>query len=358
MKFVIFIGFLSRLCKSNVCCSQSTSPICVSDYPCISVFQENNIKNIYTSFIDYTNNYNKSFSSIEEFSHRLKIYAKNIHYLKENQIDIGEHNKFTDMTSEEFKNYHKLNIKSKPQRKYCNYHTRTYNPIPDHFDWRVFGVVADVKDQGQCGSCWTFSTVASIESANAIKNNKLTILSEQNLVDCVKGDVIGDEDKCCNGCSGGLMDNAFDYLIKKQDGGIDTEDSYPYLGKNSKCEFNVNNVGARILNWTDIPIGDENSMLDAIANVGVLSVALDASKQWQLYNGGILKPREYLGCSSDPGRADHGVAIVGYGSENGEDYWIIRNSWSKNWGENGYLRLIRGINACGVANYASYPIIV
>jgi len=219
--------------------------------------------------------------------------------------------------------------------------------------------VAAVKNQGSCGSCWTFSTVASIESAHAIKTGNLVTLSEQNLVDCVKDDKLpGDDDSCCDGCNGGLMDNAFDYLIQKQAGGIDTEDSYAYKGTDGKCAYSSANVGAKISNWTDVTVGDETALADAVANHGVVSIALDASRQWQTYSGGILSPRKILGCSSDPNKADHGVAIVGYGtdSDSGKDYWIIRNSWADSWGEDGYVRLERGINACGVANFASYPI--
>ena len=160
-----------------------------------------------------------------------------------------------------------------------------------------------------------------------------------------------------DGCDGGLMDNAFDYIINKQKGGIDTEEAYPYRGEDEKCEFESSEDGAKISNWTDVPSGDEDALLDALATVGPVSVALDASRQWQTYAGGVLTPRKWLGgCSSDPSKADHGVAVVGYGTDpTSGDYWIVRNSWGSAWGEDGYVRLKRGVNACGVANFASYP---
>ena len=153
------------------------------------------------------------------------------------------------------------------------------------------------------------------------------------------------------------MDNAFDYIINKQKGGIDTEASYPYRGEDEKCAFESSEDGAKIANWTDVPSGDEDALLDALATVGPVSVALDASRQWQTYAGGVLAPRKWLGgCSSDPSKADHGVAVVGYGTDpTSGDYWIVRNSWGSAWGEDGYVRLKRGVNACGVANFASYP---
>jgi hypothetical protein len=168
------------------------------------------------------------------------------------------------------------------------------------------------------------------------------------------------------GCKGGLMDDAFDYLVLKQGGAIDTEAAYPYTGRAGTCVYKPNSwtsdswaktaapyrSGASIGGWTDVPAGDEAALLDAVATVGPVSIAVDASIGWQLYFGGIMRP---LLCSSDPKKMDHGVAIVGFGTEGGEDYWIVRNSWGAHWGEKGYARIIRGKNACGLANSASYP---
>ena len=148
------------------------------------------------------------------------------------------------------------------------------------------------------------------------------------------------------------MDDAFSYMIKSQSGGIDTEAAYPYRGVAGSCSYDTSKDGAHIGGWTDIPQGDEAALMDAVATVGPVSIAVDAAIGWQLYFGGIMHP---VLCSSNPAKMDHGVAIVGYGTDNGKDYWIIRNSWGSGWGEKGYARIVRGKNACGLANAASYP---
>ena len=220
-------------------------------------------------------------------------------------------------------------------------------------DWRAHGLVSEVKNQGACGSCWAFSTVVSIEGQHAKRTGQLVSLSEQNLVDCVKGEKLpGDDSTCCMGCKGGLMNDAFQYLIDHQKGGIDTEASYGYTGRGGTCSFDASDDGSKITGWTAIPPGDEDALLDAVATVGPVSIGVDASIGWQLYFGGIMHPTL---CSSNPKKMDHGVAIVGYGTEKGKDYWIIRNSWGSSWGEHGYSRIVRGQNACGLANAASYP---
>jgi len=225
--------------------------------------------------------------------------------------------------------------------------------LPTAVDWRDHGLVAPVKNQGGCGSCWAFSTVVSLEGQHAKATGKLVPLSEQNLVDCVKGEKLpGDTDECCNGCNGGLMDDAFGYLVDKQGGGIATENAYPYRGFDEKCAWKEGEAAATLGGWKDIPAGDEDALLEAVATVGPVSIAVDASIGWQLYFGGIMHGTL---CSSNPKKMDHGVAIVGYGTEHGKDYWIVRNSWGSGWGEHGYVRIIRGKNACGLANAASYP---
>jgi cathepsin L len=148
------------------------------------------------------------------------------------------------------------------------------------------------------------------------------------------------------------QDDAYEYLVEKQAGGIDTEAADPYKGRADTCAFDTSTVGAKISGFVDVPPGDEDALLDAVATVGPIAVAVDASIGWQLYFGGVLKPTL---CSSKQGKMDHGVTVVGYGTEGTTDYWWIKNSWGGSWGEKGYVRLERGKNACGVANAASYP---
>lgn len=185
-----------------------------------------------------------------------------------------------------------------------------------------------------------------MEGQHFRKTGKLVSLSEQNLIDC--SGRYGN-----NGCNGGLMDNAFRYV--KENKGIDTEESYPYQAEDAKCHFNPKKIGATDKGFVDIESGDEEQVRAAIATVGPVSVAIDASHEsFQLYAGGVYYDPE---CSSE--QLDHGVLAVGYGTdEKGQDYWLIKNSWGSSWGDEGYIKMARNKdNNCGVATQASYPLV-
>jgi C1A family cysteine protease len=208
-------------------------------------------------------------------------------------------------------------------------------------DWRSQGIVNPVKNQGQCGSCWAFSAIASLESANAQASKKLPNLSEQQLVDC--SGAYGNM-----GCNGGLMDNAFNYLIKESKGD-DSESSYPYKAVDGSCKFNKADIAGTLSSFKDIPAGNENALLDAVSGRGV-SIALAVVADFQFYSGGIYDSSACKGA-----QLNHGVAIVGYDTT--QNFWIVRNSWGSSWGEQGYIRMKMGENLCGLANAASYPVV-
>lgn len=218
--------------------------------------------------------------------------------------------------------------------------------IPDSIDWRERGAVADIKNQGRCGSCWAFSTTGSIEGQHFIKTGSLKRLSEQNLIDCSTS--YGN-----NGCQGGWTDQAFTYI--KRNGGIDTEESYPYQAANGICRYNRQNSGAMITGFMDIPTGDEEKLKEALATVGPISIAIDSSHDsFRHYASGV-----YTEPNCDPQKLCHAILAVGYGTDaNGNDYYIVKNSWGTTWGENGYIKIARNHNNhCGIATAASYPII-
>ncbi|KAF8755782.1 hypothetical protein HU200_011251 [Digitaria exilis] len=216
--------------------------------------------------------------------------------------------------------------------------------LPLSVDWRQKGAVTAVKDQGKCGSCWAFSAVVAVEGINAIKTGSLVSLSEQELIDC---------DTEENGCQGGLMQNAFEFI--KARGGITTEAVYPYRARNGTCDSYRSRRGKLVVidGHQMVPAGNEDALAKAVAYQPV-SVAIDAGGQaFQFYSEGVFTGD----CGTD---LDHGVAAVGYGlADDGTPYWIVKNSWGPGWGEGGYIRMQRGAGdggLCGIAMEASFPV--
>jgi cathepsin L len=293
--------------------------------------------------------------SVNEDKMRRAIWQKNLDYVNKHNEEAaaGVHtytlgmNQFADMTSKEFTAFFNgYNAKTAMQAKPTHKFVRPNAKLPDNVDWRDKGFVTPIKNQEQCGSCWAFSAVASLEGQHFNKTGQLVSLSEQNLVDCSGAQ--GNQ-----GCNGGLMDQAFDYI--KANNGIDTEESYPYKGVDQDCKFNAANVGATVTGYVDIEKGNEDDLTAAIAAVGPISVAIDASHiSFQLYREGVYYAPL---CSSTA--LDHGVTAVGYGVSGAKkDYYWVKNSWGTTWGMKGYIQMSRNRNNnCGIATSASYPLV-
>ncbi|GER52325.1 cysteine protease [Striga asiatica] len=303
--------------------------------------------------------YGKEYASRSEYLHRLGIFAGNLIRAAEHQAmdptAVHGVTQFSDLSEEEFEGTY-LGVKGgtatgRLENAAAAAAEIEVGDLPESFDWREKGAVSEVKMQGTCGSCWAFSTTGAIEGSNFISTGKLLNLSEQQLVDCDHTCDVKEKRACDDGCSGGLMTNAYKYLIKA--GGIEEETSYPYTGKKGECKFNSEKVAVKVTNFTNIPI-DEDQIAAYLVRHGPLAVGLNAVFM-QTYIGGVSCP---LICGKK--WVNHGVLLVGYGSRGfsilrlgNKPYWIIKNSWGPRWGEQGYYRLCRGHGMCGMNTMVS-----
>jgi len=300
------------------------------------------------AFVSWTKEHQRVYSN-EEFLSRYEIFKNNMDFVRDwnamGTSTIVGLNNMADLSNSEYRNvYLGTHIDGTERLANAQPHTEV-EPQATTVDWRNKGVVTPIKDQGQCGSCWAFSTTGSIEGATALKSGKLVSVSEQNLMDCSVS--YGNQ-----GCNGGLMDNAFKYVIANK--GIDTETAYPYEVKQGTCRFTTANIGATITGFKDISAGSEAALVTAI-NMQPVSVAIDAShNSFQLYRSGVYYESA---CSSS--RLDHGVLAIGYGTDDatGADFYLVKNSWGTSWGTLGYIQMSRNrANNCGIATSASYPV--
>merc|ERR1719174_2895783 len=250
-------------------------------------------------------------------------------------------NQFSDLTLEEFqalpiRGFKKMANSGLPK---VGSHVHSGKPAVDSIDWSTKGAVTPVKNQGQCGSCWSFSSTGGLEGQWEIATGTLQSISEQQLVDCSKNG--GNA-----GCNGGLMDNSFEWYESKA---AATEASYPYTARDGSCKSSFETAVPQggVTGYKDV--SSESALLDAVTNVGPVSVAIEADQSsFQGYSGGVLTGN----CGT---QLDHGVLAVGFGTSGGTDYWKVKNSWGASWGMNGYVLIERGVNKCGIASEPSYP---
>jgi len=329
MLVIVILGVLGAFSTFNCVFKQNT--------------EANIPKEVVTMFEEWKNIFNKKYETPEENSYRMGVFHANYRIVKDQQPELTYKiglNLFADLSSDEFKSkYLGLRFTDAPRKEVP---INNLEENPKYIDWRDQGIVNEVKNQQQCGSCWAFSAVASMEGKWAQVKNELLSLSEQQLVDCSQS--YGNM-----GCKGGWMDYAFAYA---KDKGMTTETDYPYTGVDGKCAYNGNGT-VQITGFNDVPANNGQSLEDA-ATLGVVSVGVDAIL-WQLYINGVFT-NKLCGVS-----LDHGVAVVGYGFDKTEQFWIVRNSWTQFWGEGGYIRVLKTLNAgfgeCGINMKPSYPTI-
>ena len=305
----------------------------------------------WNQFKKFQGRFNKFYNTIEELETRFDIFRSNLRDIILHNLDNSQNftmniNQFTDLTPIEFKEQFTGGLKVEVGSYGCNTFTSSASGVPNSLDWRKKNAVTSVKDQGQCGSCWTFSSTGASEGAWAIATGDLIDLSEEQLVECATGPQYGS-----HGCSGGQMEGAFKYLIQN---GQCALSSYPYTsgnGKSGSCK-SCSEI-AHFSSCSDVKPNDQISLKGAVAKQPV-AVAIEAdTRYFQSYAGGIL---DSASCGTN---LDHGVLIVGYGEENGEKYWILKNSWGTSWGEQGYFRILRTDSTndpgiCGVAMDPSF----
>ena len=307
-----------------------------------------NENEIWSRFTNFQEKFAKKYENVQELETRFSVFRENFrniitHNADRNQSFTMGVNQFTDLTPEEFKAQMIRGLKAPVGSYGCGTFSNSASGTPASIDWRTKGAVTTVKDQGQCGSCWTFSSTGAMEGAWAISKGQLIDLAEQELVDCA-GLKYGSM-----GCNGGQMEGAFKFIIEN---GQCAASSYPYTAKDGTCHSC--SAVAHATSCYDVKPNDQLSLKAAVYKQPV-AVAIEAdTKYFQSYSGGVLT-------SSSCGTSlDHGVLAVGYGEENGQKYWLVKNSWGTSWGEQGYVKIGRSESTndagiCGIAMDPSFP---
>lgn len=299
-------------------------------------------------FMQFLAEHDKVYDTLEIFDHRYKVFSDNMDFAE--KINAAQSNytlgvsPFADLTASEFKSFHSNSFSLS---RTCNPYVPSASTVPSTLDWREFNAVTEVKDQGQCGSCWSFSATGAMEGAWAISKGELVSLSEQQLVDCSTGITYGNK-----GCNGGLMDSAFNFAMKN---GMCAESAYTYEAVDQTCQQTCTPV-VTITDCRDVPSNNQVALQQAVA-IGPVSIAIEAdTRTFQMYTGGVITSDA---CGT---KLDHGVLIVGYGTDAKTPFWLVKNSWGSSWGEDGYVKIERSSSendpgVCGIAMQPSFPIV-
>merc|ERR1712070_1334575 len=282
--------------------------------------------------------YGKVYNGVDHENEHKQVYSRNMRWAAENsneETTFGE-NQFSDLTQEQYRVAAGLGYKpnSMSSLPHLGVHEHDGSELADSVDWTTKGAVGPVKDQGQCGSCWAFSTTGGLEGAWQISTGSLKSMSEQQFVDCAKS--------AGAGCQGGDMGAAFQWSESQN---VATESSYPYTARDGSCKssFTTAIPSGGVTGYKSV--GQSTNSLKSALQTGPVSVAIEADQMaFQLYSGGVLSS----GCGTN---LDHGVLAVGYGS----GYFKVKNSWGSSWGESGYLQISDSGNTCGIHSDASYP---
>jgi C1A family cysteine protease len=309
-------------------------------------------------FRKWMNEHNVQYETQEQERRAFETWVDNNNYIenvngKNLTYKLG-HNRFSALSHADYlsmiRGYRGLYVPPSPPLLPSIVNEKVNVKIPGSVDWVSAGAVTAVKDQGQCGSCWSFSTTGAVEGAYYIKYGSLVSFSEQELVDC---DNISNGGRD-HGCNGGLMENAFGWIAKNN--GLCREEAYPYVSGTTKtagtCNSKIctNVANSDIAKYIDVEANSDSAMMSAIAAQPV-SIAIEADqREFQLYKSGVFTGT----CGTN---LDHGVLVVGYGTMDGTDYYKVKNSWSTSWGDQGYIYLGRGAGQCGILMEASYPIL-
>ncbi|XP_061110267.1 procathepsin L-like [Conger conger] len=307
-------------------------------------------------WVEWKDQYSKEYGSQGEETQRRQVWEQNLRMVEKHNLEasLGLHsftmglNHLSDMMSEEV-NALLNGLREEEEEELRRHGNLTVAPLgggvalPPSVDWRSKGMVGPIRNQGSCGSCWAFSVSGALEGLMKRSTGKLVTLSPQNLLDC--------STKYGNhGCKGGFLSKTFNYIIGNK--GMDSDKSYPYEHREGKCRYSVQGRAGYCGGYKVLQHRSETELQTAVANVGPISVGINARlPTFMGYRGGVYSdPR----CSSKT--INHAVLVIGYGTDRGQDFWLVKNSWGKGWGESGFIRMARNKhNMCGIANYPTYP---